>query len=798
LHDAREVLAGVILSFTDVAELRQAEAERARLAAIVTSSEDAIVGKTLDGIITSWNPGAERLFGYPADEAIGQPMLMVFPPEYREEEAYLLACVRRGEAVPAFDTVRMRRDGTHVPVAVSLSPIHDGSGQIVGVSKIARDITGRVALEAARQADQLRLEELVVARTEALAEKERHLQSILDGMPGMVAYWDANECLQFANRLHHLKHGSRDALGVSMAELLGPLAYAHARPHVEAVLQGEVRSFEASLGTLPEGGLDDMVQINFVPDVVKDQVQGFIVMIFDISPMKKAEAAAEAASRAKSEFLANMSHEIRTPLNAVLGLAQVAQRRHASEPVADTLTMIVQAGQHLLGVINDVLDFSKIEAGKLDLQIGCVDVSEWLGKAVSMVADQARDKGLSLRVSRDPALAPAYAGDAVRLAQILINLLTNAVKFTEKGQVELVVRSDGDGLSLVVSDSGIGMSESVMARLFSPFEQGDGSTTRRFGGTGLGLSICKRLVALMKGRISVSSEPGVGSRFDIWLPLQPLVSQAVDVNQPGRGAPLSWAMPPSGERLKGLRLLVAEDHPVNQMVLAQLLEMEGAELVMVAHGGLAVEQVHEQGADAFNLVLCDIEMPVMDGYEATRQIKALASGLPVVGLTAHAFEDARLRGAEAGMVDYVTKPYMVDTLVLAILRHAVGVVLQPAPVAVKTPSVSVGPYGIDRQALALHYRTLPDFVPRLLSMVRQTCESQPALLQAALDEAQPERLRYLAHGVAGMAANLLMPELRALAHKLEQASERSLQEAAPLVAELKDALATLCGHLDAS
>ena len=805
LHDARERLAGAIITFTDVAELRAAEAERSRLAAIVTSSDDAIVGKTLDGIITSWNPGAERLFGYTAEEAVGQPMLMVFPQALQHEEQRLLAVVGRGDVVAAFDTERVRKDGTPVDVSVALSPIRDGSGRIVGVSKIARNIAERKQLEQERLAYQEGLEALVSSRTLALAEKERHLQSILDGVPGMVAYWDTDLRLRFANRLHRqmLNHEADEPMGLSISDLLTPEQLEAARPHVEAVLRGEACSFESSAAAPGPDGAVQRHQIYFTPDLVDGQVQGFIVLSFDVSSIKKAEAAAAAASQAKSEFLANMSHEIRTPLNAVLGLAQLAQREHADQPVAQTFQHIMQAGQHLLGVINDVLDFSKIEAGKLELQIDRVDLKELTDQVVNIVADQARHKGLVLHVSHDPALAPAYAGDPVRLAQLLINLLTNAVKFTDQGRVNLHLRVEGEGVAMVVSDTGAGMSPLVLARLFNPFEQGDGSITRRVGGTGLGLSICKRLVELMGGRIVVSSVPGQGSHFEVWLPLRPLLTQQVEAVEGHRPKPANpnlalTASAMSGAsasqpRLQGLRVLVAEDHPVNQMVLEQLLEVEGAELLMVAHGGLAVEAVRGHPSGHFDLVLCDVEMPVMDGYEATRLIRAMAPELPIIGLTAHAFEDARRKGQACGMSGYVTKPYMIDALVQEMRRHVRPERLQRMPQAVGGPALSMQ---LDLQALSAHYGALPGFVPRLMAAVRQTCLGQPAQLSEALALRQGARLRYLAHGVAGMAANLLMPELRALAHRLEQVAEQDLTESACLVLQLNEALHSLCRTLD--
>jgi two-component system CheB/CheR fusion protein len=808
LRDARGQQSGVIIGFTDVAELRQAEAERSRLAAIVTHSEDAIIGKTLDGVIVSWNPGAEHLFGHSAAEAIGQPMLLVFPDELKAEEADLLARVARGDTVRAFDTVRVHKDGHRVHVSVALSPIRDGGGRIIGVSKIARDITERVADEAVRSANLQHLEQLVQERTRELADKEQHLQAILEGIPGLVAYWGADLRLKYANRQHRnhvARSGANGGLGQHIEALLEPEHMARARPHVEQVMRGEQTGFD--VGPVPAPGRSEpgYFQIQYVPHVRDNVVVGFIVMGFDITTVKRAEGAAAAASRAKSEFLANMSHEIRTPLNAVLGLAQVAQRHHAGQPVVDTFTQILQSGQHLLGIINDVLDFSKIEAGKLALQIGRVDVNELIDKAVGMVAGQARAKGLALRVSRDPQLAEAYAGDATRVAQLLINLLTNAVKFTEAGSVELVLRAQPGGVIILVSDTGPGMSEALMGRLFKPFEQGDGSTTRKVGGTGLGLSISKHLVDMMQGSIEAHSAPGQGAVFEVWLPLMPMLTHTP--SPAGSEAPRVAA---GGLGLQGLHILVAEDHPINQMVLQQLLQSEGASSHLVSQGDQAVAALKaalQPGPRPFDVVLCDIEMPVMDGYEATRLMRELAPELPILGLTAHAFDDARRRGEGVGMSGYLTKPYMLDELVTAIRRlvprtarpadpaDAVDDAVGPVSRAQPMPPIPEG-LRLDPTALSRHYRTVPEFIPRLLSVVRDTCNSQPVLFEEALASGQADHLRLLAHGVMGVAANLLLPGLHGLAQELQEAATEDWSRAGELVAQVNAALELVNRQID--
>jgi CheY-like chemotaxis protein/HPt (histidine-containing phosphotransfer) domain-containing protein/anti-sigma regulatory factor (Ser/Thr protein kinase) len=473
----------------------------------------------------------------------------------------------------------------------------------------------------------------------------------------------------------------------------------------------------------------------------------------------------------------------------------------ASTTANHTFTHILQAGQHLLGVINDVLDFSKIEAGKLDLQIGRVDITELIDKAVGMVVGQARSKGLSLRVSRDPLLAEAYAGDPVRIAQLLINLLINAVKFTDAGKVELVLRAQQGGVAITVSDTGPGMRADTLSRLFRPFEQGDGSITRKVGGTGLGLSICHRLVDLMQGRIQVHSTPGQGSVFEVWLPLTPMLTHHVNV---GGGSSMSLRGLPGAawqQRLQGVHVLVAEDHPINQLVLQQLLQAEGASYAMVANGALAVDAVKEAlagGQPPFDVLLCDIEMPVMDGYEATRLIRACAPDLPIIGLTAHAFDDARRRGEAVGMSAYLTKPYMVEDLVQAI-RQLLPQLAQPqdeATAGQEAPGDDIAPgMRLDRQALAAHYHTVPDFIPSLLAMVADACETQPAQLAQAYAAGEVDRLRHLAHGVLGLAANLLVPDLRATAQDLQEAALHDWEQAGTLVAQLNAGLDMLYRQL---
>ncbi|MDP2315798.1 MAG: response regulator [Pseudomonadota bacterium] len=397
-------------------------------------------------------------------------------------------------------------------------------------------------------------------------------------------------------------------------------------------------------------------------------------------------AEAERLARVKSEFLANMSHEIRTPLNAMLGMAQVGWRQSGGPRERLTYSRILDSGQHLLGVLDDILDFSKIEIGKMDLDTSAVDLPRLLAAAVDMMTGSARSRGLDLWLDIDPSLPRWISGDALRISQVVVNLLSNAVKFTEQGRVELAAERAEGRLVLRVTDTGVGMTDLQLGRLFHPFEQADSSTTRRFGGSGLGLAITRRLIDLMDGTIDVASVAAAGSSFTISLPLVEATAPAGATDEPLGLAPVAEG--PRGGRLRGLHILAAEDNDTNRILLGEMLRMEGAALTLAADGAAAFAILEREGERTFSVLLTDIQMPVMDGHALARKVRASAPTLPIVGLTAHAMDEERQRCHASGMVAHVSKPIDMAALVATLLRHARRDGPPPAelPAPVKPPS----------------------------------------------------------------------------------------------------------------
>lgn len=392
--------------------------------------------------------------------------------------------------------------------------------------------------------------------------------------------------------------------------------------------------------------IGDGSQISIITDVTDQRLAA--------ASLIEARDRAEAANRSKSEFLANMSHEIRTPLNGVLGMTQVMAANELSAPQRERLTVVQESGRALLVILNDLLDLSKAQAGKLDLNIEDTDVSEAARLACAAFEGTAESKGVSLVFSVEAGAKGFWKADGLRLRQVISNLISNSLKFTHEGSVTVGVAHDGRNLVFTVTDTGIGMEQDQIPRLFEKFTQADASTTRRYGGTGLGLSICRELVELMGGTIGAASTPGEGSRFTVTLPLV-------------RGqAKLEAVKPPPVEShpTGSIRVLAAEDNKTNQKVLTALLEPLSVDLTLVENGRQAVEAFK---AGSFDVILMDVQMPEMNGVEASLAIRALETELgldrtPIMALSANVMTHQVSEYRDAGMDGCIAKPIEVEKL----------------------------------------------------------------------------------------------------------------------------------------
>ncbi len=551
------------------------------------------------------------------------------------------------------------------------------------------------------------------------------------------------------------------------------------------------------------------VTLNVMAHAVQDDVNQRARAQLDL---QEARDQAEAATKAKSMFLANMSHEIRTPMNAIVGMTHLALQTPLSAQQRDYLGKVQSASAMLLGVINDILDFSKIEAGKLKLDLAPMRIDDVVNDAMMMVRQPAQDQGIELRCEfASPEILGEQGlihGDDLRLGQVLTNLLSNAVKFTERGHVTLRVRflawqPEAATLQIEVEDTGIGMSEEQMSQLFSEFTQADGSTTRRYGGTGLGLSITRRLVHLMGGDIQVESKPARGSCFRLTLPVQPARLLGGTLARDQRRA----ALLDERQRLDGLRVLLVEDNALNQQLASELLSRQGAQVTVAVHGQAALERLRAPGA-AFDVVLMDLQMPVMDGYQATRLMREdpSLSTLPVLAMTAHAMVEERERCLALGMQNHLSKPLDPATLYAALrpfCRPGKPPTAGPT-LAEVAPELSGWPRvpGLDVRQVLSHFAGDASLYAQTVLAFGEHAQSVLALLPDALARQAWVEVHREAHTLKGLGRTLgheaLSEQARVLELVTAQAGgavgvDRAATELAaqPLLATLRTLLADI-------
>jgi two-component system sensor histidine kinase/response regulator len=645
-----------------LAQQESLRASEEQFRTLLEAAPDALIISDENGLIQLVNAQTEKLFGYRSDELVGQPVDMLVPERLR---ATLSANSQRFQASPPVPTVEgalellaVGKDGTEFPVEISFSPLPDIEGRGKLVCSALRDITVRKRLELEIRAGQERNRLILESAAEGIfgVDPEGRITFVNSAVTEML-YFSPEELIGRGS--HAIIHHHRpDGSPYPMEEC----------PMYAAYMQGTSSRIDDEFLWRKDGtGLP--VEYGAMPIFKDGVILGAVISFTDITERKRAEAellkameVAESATRAKSDFLANMSHEIRTPMNAIIGLSHLALKTDLTPKQQDYVSKVHNAGTSLLGVINDILDFSKIEAGKLDIETIDFSLDEVIASVTTVTGQKAHDKGLEFLVDVADDIPPALRGDPLRMSQIITNLVNNAVKFTERGEIrvkaELLERT-GEKVKLQfrVQDTGQGMTKEQAARLFQPFMQADSSTTRKHGGTGLGLTICKRLVELMGGQVWLESEPGVGSSFlfTVWMGVGSLHGR-------------SRLVP---EKLRDLRVLVVDDNSAAREVLADALKGLARQVDVVSSGPEAVAAVKQHDRmDPYEVVFMDWRMPGMDGVEATRLIKGdpqLGRMPAIIMVTAFGRDEVREEAGKASVDGFLVKPVtrsmLMDTLV---------------------------------------------------------------------------------------------------------------------------------------
>ncbi|MEW5686976.1 MAG: PAS domain-containing protein [Pseudomonadota bacterium] len=609
------------------------------LGAILDAWPDCARVLSLSGEILHVNPAGLALCETPLEKMRGQQWPLLWPPEARAPMQDAIAAAAQGR-VGSFRGSCLTVTGRHLHLDTVVTPVRDAGGAIVRLLAVSRDVSGAF-------------------------ESQAFLESLIRLLPNPILAKSARD-----GRYVLINHAAEEAFGISSAQFIGKDAY-------ELFPEGEARGFAAEDAEViasrrtrvsedepitTRAGLRYFTTKKFAT-YDGGQALHLVTLGEDVTErreaamaLKAALAEAEAANRAKSEFLANMSHEIRTPLNGIVAGADMLARCDLDPRAGELVEIIASSGATLERLLSDILDLARIEAGRIDIEATDFHLGELVRSAAALARLQADEKGVAVRIEVRPEADRAFSGDPYRIRQVLTNLLSNAVKFTERGEVGIAAEVlTGGRVRVSVSDTGIGFRPEMKEQLFGRFQQADGSITRRFGGTGLGMTISRELCALMGGTLDAEGQEGRGARF--WFEL-PLVACA--------GVTTAEAAPCAEAPDRPLRVLLADDHPTNRKVIELMLEGL-AEIVSVENGA---EALMAMGTDIFDVVLMDMQMPVMDGLEATRRIRETEAAAgrpptPLIMLTANALPEHVAASLAAGADRHLEKPVTFGELVEA-------------------------------------------------------------------------------------------------------------------------------------
>ncbi len=657
----------------DINEQKKGQENQRFLSYVLEQTGDGIVVADLEGKIIQWSKGAEKIFGYTEKEVLGQPGSLLDPNPTQDQVAEKRRSLTETGSTLHYEATRKGKDGRFIQLDISSTPLKDESGKLIGYSAIYRDITEKLKAQVGR-----------VKAEEKLRESESKYRKIFENVQD-VFYQVDNEgnVLEISPSIEAYGYKREEFIGKNFTEF-------YADPGDRIVFmkalsaKGEVTDYELRFKTKSglvvyasinahillndegkpmgvEGSLRDITQRKMVEAELEEYREHLEQMVETrTAELEKATKAAEAANQAKSSFLANMSHEIRTPMNAVIGFAQLLRRDPALTSQQDQqVEVILKSGSHLLNLINEILDYSKIEADRLAVETSSFDLRALLGELESIFKAKAQEKGLRFLLDK-PDLLPRFVwGDETKIRQIFQNLLSNAFKFTERGGVAMRVAiqpgMDGDGSNRLVAeleDSGPGIAPGEMGKLFKVFEQTE-SGRKSKSGTGLGLAISRKFAELMGGTLEAESQLGQGSTFRLDIPIR----EGTDMGQA-----------PQQRRVAGLeagqplrRVLVVDDNPENRGYLETLLTMVGFEVRSEVDGAKGVEAFAETKPD---LVLMDLRMPVMEGPEAIRRIRAMEGGdkVKIIAISASSFKEDQKKALKDGADDFISKPFREETL----------------------------------------------------------------------------------------------------------------------------------------
>ncbi len=910
------ILLGVLIVRVQVQPvLNRLIREQTRNKVILANSNDAFIALDALGLVRDWNARAAAMFGWSENEAVGRDLSeLIIPPASRAAHGEGLRTFAATGAGPVLnqtiEVIAMRKDGSSLPVELSVTGYREGENFVSNA--FVRDITGRKLAET------------------KIRESQEFLRSVTDNIPAFVAYADLSERYRFANATYKYRLGTapEDMVGKTIGEVVGDSLYSKLKPSIALVLSGKPTHFELSI---PIGGDEESshLMFDYTPDWSLDgKVIGFHILVNDISERKNAELLqaasekrADLANRAKSEFVANMSHEIRTPMNAVLGISHLLRATTLTSDQHKYLDMVTKSGDLLMSILNDVLDFSKIEAGHLDVVPAPFVLNEILSSIATLMTVNAGAKNIELALGVEKDVPFELVGDRFRIEQILANLVSNAIKFTDTGEVSLLVakldnvETDGVSLCFSVRDTGLGMSEEHISRVFNAFEQADASMTRRFGGTGLGLTISRKLARLMGGDITVVSETGRGSHFTLNIELgrfesasqgmqsvqfaRPLRLLVVDDNEtsrsyvsktierwgwqadtagsgvealrhiskaenlydvvicdfdlpdvqafaeripfhptsrqrtpiilmvsafhrytlPTHGASMPDAVllkpvtgssvfdalhevlsvdceprrfiysHPStieGARLLGTKILLVEDNELNQVVAHGILTRAGAAVTIADNGQAAVDLYRKRHTD-FDIILMDVQMPVMDGFEAARLISTGGkSSPPIIAMTAGVMADEREHCVQVGMVDFIGKPIDVEHMLETISKWVKSSNSDKVDKIERTPPMEERIFNIS-SLLALT-RNNAQQGAALVQLVRGVVEKAEQELDQARDfwmVGESEKAARLIHGLRGSVGSLGAKDFASATKPLESAIRSGSEDVLGLFTETK-------------